>query len=116
LTEATDVIPRYPVVPLRMLSKASTTIVILTAGFSPAGKYYGLLTQGNMAEYAVLDIRGNHTQQILHHHKNLYHVLFANDFKSSELRLGSEVLATLYLDTRDRKRVLLVSSMSSATM
>ncbi|KAL0018508.1 hypothetical protein WJX77_004046 [Trebouxia sp. C0004] len=29
--------------------------------FSPAGKYCGLLTQGNMVEYALLDIRSNHT-------------------------------------------------------
>ncbi len=52
-----------------------------------------------MAAYALLDIRSNHTQPVLHHHANLYHVLFANDFKSAELRLGSEVLATLYLHT-----------------
>lgn len=67
--------------------------------FLPAGKYYELLTQGNMEEYALLDIRSNHTQPALHPHANLYHVLFANDFKSAELRLGSEFLATLYLDT-----------------
>ena len=52
-----------------------------------------------MAEYALLDIRSNHTQPALHPHANLYHVLSANDFKSAELRLGSEFLATLYLDT-----------------
>ena len=52
-----------------------------------------------MAEYAVLDIRSNHTQPIVHHHANLYHVLFADDFKSADLRRGSEILATLYLDT-----------------
>lgn len=50
-----------------------------------------------MAQYAVLDMRSNDTQPILHHHTNLYHVLFANDFKSAQLRLGGEVLATLFL-------------------
>ena len=52
-----------------------------------------------MEQYAVLDIRSNHTQPALHLHANLYHVLFASDFKSAELRLGSKSLATLYLDT-----------------
>ena len=45
------------------------------------------MTQGNMAEYAVLDLRSNHTQPALHDHANLYHVLFAADFQSAELRL-----------------------------
>ena len=60
-----------------------------------------------MEEYALLDVRSNHTQPALHPHANVYHVLFANDFKSAELRLGSEFLATLYLDTSDCTRVSL---------
>ena len=52
-----------------------------------------------MAENAVLDVRSNHTQPVMQHHANLYHVLFADDFKSADLRLGSEVLTILYLDT-----------------
>ncbi len=84
--------------PVADVSK-QTPPVYIDCRFSPAGKYRGLLTQGNMAEYALLDIRSNHTQPVLHHHANLYHVLFANDSKSAELRLGSEVLSTLYLDT-----------------
>ena len=52
-----------------------------------------------MAQYAVLDMRSNDTQSKFHPHANLYHVLFAHDFKSAELRLDSEVLTTLYLDT-----------------
>ena len=52
-----------------------------------------------MEEYALLDIRSNKTQPALHPHAKLYHVLFANDLKSAELRLGSEFLATLYLNT-----------------
>ena len=58
-----------------------------------------LMTQGNMAEYALLDLRSNHTQPALHDHANLYHVLFAADFKSAELRLDSKLLATLRLVT-----------------
>ena len=57
------------------------------------------MTQGNMEEYAVLDLRSNHTQPALHDHANLYHVLFADDFKSAELRLNSKLLATLRLVT-----------------
>ena len=52
-----------------------------------------------MEEYALLDILSNQTQPTLHPRANLYHVLFANDFMSAELRLGSEFLATPYLDT-----------------
>ena len=58
-----------------------------------------LLPQGNIAEYAVVDLRSNHTQPALHDHATLYHVLFAADFKSAELRLNSELLATLRLAT-----------------
>lgn len=51
-----------------------------------------------MAEYAVLDMRSNHTQPALHHPMNMYHVLFAADFKSAELKLGYETLSTLHLE------------------
>ncbi len=57
------------------------------------------MTQGNMTEYAVLDMRSNHTQPALHNHANLYHAFFVNEFKSAELRLGSKLLATVHLDT-----------------
>ena len=57
------------------------------------------MTQGNMAEYAVLDLRSNHTEPAVHDHANLYHVFFAADFKSAELRLNSKLLATLHLVT-----------------
>lgn len=53
--------------------------------------------QDKMAECAVLDLRSNHTQPALHDHANLYHVSFAAEFKSAELRLGSDLLATLHL-------------------
>jgi len=67
--------------------------------FSPAGKYHRLITQGNMTECAVLDMRSNHTQPALHDRANTYHALFVNECKSAELRLGSTLLATVYLDT-----------------
>lgn len=67
--------------------------------FLLAGKHYELLTEGNVAEHAVLDMRSNDTQPSLQHHTNLHHVLFATDFKSAKLRLGNEVLATLCPDT-----------------
>ena len=52
-----------------------------------------------MEEYALVDIRSNHTQPASHPHANLYHVLFAHDFKSAKMRLGSVFLATVCLDT-----------------
>lgn len=55
------------------------------------------MLQDNMAEYAVLDLRSNHKQPVLHEYANLYHVLFAADLKSAELRLGNNLLATLCL-------------------
>ena len=52
-----------------------------------------------MAEYAVLDLRSNYTEPAVHDHANLYHVLFAADYKSAELRLNSKLLPTLHLVT-----------------
>ena len=57
------------------------------------------MTQGNMTEYAVLDLRSNHTQPALDDHATSYCALFVNDFKSAELRFGSKLLATVDLDT-----------------
>ena len=89
----------YPFVPLRQLLKSKYHLCDIDFRFLPAGKYYELLTRGNMEEYVLLDMRSSHTQPALHPHTNMYHVLFANDFQSAEVRLGSEFLATLYLDT-----------------
>ncbi len=67
--------------------------------FLPAGKYHRLMTQGNMTEYAVLDMRSNHRQLALVDHATSYCALYVNDFKSAELRLGSKLLAIVDLDT-----------------
>ena len=75
------------------VTQASNICATLTAGS------YMLMSEGNMAEYTVLDLRSNHKAPALHDHANLYHVSFAADFESAELRLGSKLLATVHLAT-----------------
>lgn len=53
-----------------------------------------------MTEYALLDLRSNHSQPALHDHANLYHVLFAAELKSAELRLGNKFIVTLQLNAQ----------------